>query len=251
MPPETSRPTLASTLARVRITPSICAAVAVATLGASAIAGPTWDSDWNDDAGSGPYNAQAVDTNGTVLMIDGSLQAPGLLGGGDLSDMYLVRITQPSVLSLSTAGGDRGGYSSFNSSLFLFRAVLGADGTYSAQALLGNDDADDGSTGSFIGNAANDGSGFSITDSGYYFILITLGGLSPRSASGDFLWQGLDEAGTVAFGGAQNFATVAGDAASDGGNYQIRLNGVSGIPAPGALALLSLASFRAGRGRRR
>lgn len=226
-------------------------ALATAACSASALAGPIWDWDWDDDAQCDPSNAQAVTTNGTVLMIEGGLQSAGLLGGADWGDMYLVQITQPSVLSLSTAGGDRGGYSSFNSSLFLFRAVQNSSGAYTAAALLANDDADDGSTGSFIGNSANDGSGYTIHESGFYFILITLGGLSPRSSSGDALWQGLDEAGTIAFGGAQNFATVAGAPTTGGGEYQIRLNGVSGIPAPGAFALLSLAGFRPGRGRRR
>ncbi|MFN9076353.1 MAG: hypothetical protein ACK5WD_06750 [bacterium] len=240
-----------STNSTKRLAPAtLLAAIAAASLGSTAFAGPIWDDDLSEDAGASVLGAQEIVSGGSILQIVGSVGPGSLLGGADSADMYLVRITQPTTLSISTAGGDRGGFASFDSALFLFRAVQSANGTYSAEALLANNDADDGANGSFIGSAANDGSGFSITESGLYYIMITTAGLTPQSASGSALWQGLDSAGTIAFGGAQAFDAVAGDPTASGGSYSIRLTGVSGIPAPGALALLSLAGIRAGRRRR-
>ena len=220
-----------------------------AILTSSALAGPIWEGDLDDDAGATPGGAQVIDLNGSVIAIKGRLSGSGLWGGNDFIDMYLVRISAPTVLKISTAGGDNGGEAAFDSQLFLFQAELSASGQPFARAVLANNDAAEGNPGAFIGNASNDGSGFVLEQPGLYYIAITTKGFNPLNANGAPIFDGLNAPGSVPFGRFELFSGWGGEASDGGGEYFIRTSGVEGVPAPGALALLALAGL-AGRSRR-
>lgn len=209
----------------------------------AALAGPIWDGDYQGDAKQSAESAQVVTTNGTVLMIKGQLTGSAFMGPGDFIDMYLVRITTPSILKLSTAGGDDGGFTQFDSQLFLFRANQGSQGQLSASAVFANNDASAGNLGSVLTNQANDGSQFTLTESGLYFIAITSGGVRALNPNGAPLWPNLNEPGLQSFAGFDLFQTWGGDPNPNVGAYEIRLTGIAGVPAPGAVALLGLAGL--------
>ncbi|MBI1303118.1 MAG: hypothetical protein GC172_04960 [Phycisphaera sp.] len=225
--------------------------VALATLAAgTAHAGPTWDVDYNDDAKATPATAQAITLTGPVLNIAGNLTGVGFDGEPDFVDMYLVDIRTPTLLRLSTAGGDLGGDASFDTQLFLFRRVGNADAPR-ALGLLANDNAAAGLVGSWLGNSANDGSGFSLVTPGFYYIAIAGLGVSAVGESGESIFTGLSTPGAIVFGGEKELADWAGQGAT--GSYSIRVEAVSGVPAPGAIALLGAllaAPVRTGRSRR-
>jgi hypothetical protein len=216
----------------------------------AALAGPTWDVDYNDDAKATPATAQAITINGPVLNIAGNLTGVGFDGEADFVDMYLVDIRTPTLLRLSTAGGDLGGDASFDTQLFLFRRV-GNPNDPRALGLLANNDAAPGLVGSWLGSSANDGSGFSLVTPGFYYIAIAGAGVDAVGETGESIFTGLGTPGTVVFGGEKDLADWAGQGAT--GTYSIRVEAVSGVPAPGAIAVLGMllaAPARAGRSRR-
>ncbi len=201
-------------------------------------AGPTWDSDAHGEAGDSAATAQVVTQTGTVLEIKGHLNSSAFTGQADYADMFLVKITSPMMLKISTAGGEYGGYAQFNSSMFLFKAD-DATGAPRALGLLGNGDFSQSSNGSLLLAESNDGSGFVLTQPGFYYIAISLAGVNPLAGT-QLIWPDMSP-GIIGFGhgSAQTGWTI--DPSTLGGEYSIRLTGVEGIPAPGALALLLLA----------
>lgn len=212
--------------------------VAVAT---SASAGPVWDLDLVDDARDSAITAQRIDA-GPLTRIVGRLSATGLTGGPDLVDMYMLEIDRPSLLEFSTAGGAGG--ASFDTQLFLFRS-FGNPANPFARALLGNDDAAPGNSGSRLGQTANDGSDFILLTPGTYFLAISGAGTDPIGADG-LLWTGLAP-GVVGYGNERTLTGWQGTGAT--GDYTILVSGATGVPAP-ATALVALAGF-VGRSRRR
>ena len=206
----------------------------------SALAGPIWDGDSLEDAKQSPQDAQAIATEGTVLMIKGSLGSSGFMST-DTVDMYRLTITDPAILKFSTAGGNFGGDAEFDSQIFLFQAVQDISGQWIAKALLSNNDISDTNTGSFIGNAANDGSGFVLQQAGIYFVAIAQRGITALNPNGEIVWQGINQPGLIPFGNFETFGSWGGDGIGVGGQYEMRVSGVAGtIPAPGAAALLGL-----------
>ena len=236
-----------------RFRQSVALGVLVASLpalaaGAPVLAGPIWDGDFESDAKQDPESAQVVTTEGSVLQIKGRLTGTAFQGGADYIDMYLVRITAPTILAISTAGGDFGGGAQFDSQLFLFRASQNTQGQLFAQGILASDDASASNPGAFLNNSANDGSQFTLTQTGLYFIAVTTKGVQARNPNGALLWPELGVPGLRSFAGFDLFESWTGDPSGGVGQYEIRLTGVEGVPAPGALALLGLAGLT---GRRR
>jgi hypothetical protein len=206
-----------------------------------------------DDAKGGANTAQPVSTGGPVTTITGTLGTYPLVGGGyDVVDMYLIRLANPGILKMSTVGGTFGGSAAFNSQLFLFRAE-GIPGSMKAFGLLANNDADDGETGSLVGPAATDGSGFVVNAPGLYFIAITAFGTNPFTTGGDPIWGDLNVPGQVRYGNGAELAGWNPVGQVGGGNYTISISGFTGdaVPAPGALALLGLGGLTGRFGRRR
>jgi MYXO-CTERM domain-containing protein len=230
----------ASFMSSVSIPCSFAIALATASV---AFAGPVWELDYTDDAKDTASTAQAI-TASTLTQINGKLTGTALVGDSDFVDMYLVKVFQPSIVSFSTAGGAFGGYANFDSQLFLFRA----DGDIQnpkALAALANRNASPENEGAFIGNESTDGS-FKIDAPGLYFIAIAGVGAQPIGKNSNALWPNLGSL-EVGFGGLLPHVTWGQQGAT--GEYSIRVTGVTGVPTPGALALLGLAGL-VGRRRR-
>jgi hypothetical protein len=227
----------------------LCAASSALLANPAAYAGPIWDDDLTEDAEALPAGAQVV-TAGIVGEIRGKLSGNAFMGGGDFVDMYAIRIVAPMEVKFSTGGAQTGGgFADFDSRLFLFRASgtgLGGD----ALAVFANDDAFPGTPGSFIGSQANDGSGFILQTPGIYYLAITVDGINALNANGGQIFEGIGNPGTIAFGNFEKFGGWGGQPGSNGGDYTISVQGIAGIPAPGAMALLGMAGIL-GRGRRR
>ena len=225
---------------------ALSALLGAGLVSADSLAGPTWDDDYTEDALETAVGAQAVSLTGSVLMINGRLTGLGFDGNADFVDMYLVDVSAPALLSLSTAGGDLGGEANFDTQLFLFRRV-GNQSDPSALGLLANNDAAPGLVGSRVGNSASDGS-FTLLAPGLYYIAISGLGTNPISETGELIFGGMSTPGAVVFGGERQLSGWAGQGLT--GEYSIRLEAVNGVPAPGALALLG-ALVAAPRSRRR
>ena len=239
------RRSLASTLLSASV-------VALFAASAASAHGPSWEGDLLEDAKDKANTAQGVTTGGPITSITGTLGSYPLAGGGvDLVDMYLIRLENPGILKISTFGNSFGGSAAFDSQLFLFRAT-GAPGSMKALGLLANNDGDDGSTGSLIGQAATDGSGFLVDAPGLYFIAIAAFGVNPFTTGGAPIWGALNVPGQVRYGNQAELVDWAAGGQSPGGSYTISIAGFSGnaVPAPGALALLGLGGL-AGRFKRR
>lgn len=217
--------------------------VSVLALASNAVAfGPSWEGDLINDAKGSANSAQLISTGSAVTAITGTLGTSPLLGGeADLVDMYLIRLSNPGVLKISTAGGALGGSAGFDSQLFLFRAD-GVIGDFKALGLLASNDAGDDTDGAFIAPAANDGSGFVVSSPGLYFIAITAFGTNPFTSGGDPIWGPL-ASGQIAFGQNRELAGWANPGQAQGGNYTIRIDGFEGVPSPGAVALFALAGL--------
>jgi hypothetical protein len=207
------------------------------------VLGPEWIE--QGDAGSLPDTAQPVTATGSVTILRGALQGSPAIAGqpADFEDMYRVIIAVPTAFHVRTDPGSGGG-ADFNTQLWVF-AVNGL-------GILGNDDAFDPGVGSNLFQFATDGSGAGILQPGEY--LIAISGLLNRPTAG----------GLHIF----NFATTTEISGPDGpggefpidgwdtdpnchfGDYVLSLQGIVGIPGPGALAVLVGGLF-IGRTRRR
>lgn len=211
------------------------------TIASASYAGPTWDGDETSDAGASASTAQTVTQTGTVLEIKGRLSSTAFTGDPDFADMFLIQITAPTMLSISTAGGDGGGYAQFDSQLFLFKKGFGPEGTPRALGVLGNGDASQSTNGAFLSSHSNDGSQFVLTEPGFYYIAIALAGVNPLSGT-QRIWPNMSP-GVIGFGNFMNQSGWSIDPSTMGGEYSMRVTGIEGVPAPGALALLGLAGL--------
>lgn len=231
----------------------VSSTIAFAAASSASAFGPSWEGDLIDDAKGDANTAQLVSTGGPITTITGTLGTYPLLGGGpDVVDMYLIRLENPGILKLSTVGGSFGGSAAFDSQLFLFRAE-GLPGSMKAFGLLANNDSGDDSSGSFVGPAANDGSGFIVNAPGLYFIAITAFGTNPFTTGGDPIWGDLNVPGQIRFGNQSELAGWNATGQSPGGGYTISVSGFSGqgVPAPGAVALLAIGGLTGRLSRRR
>ncbi|MEY3026534.1 MAG: hypothetical protein RLZZ238_1431 [Planctomycetota bacterium] len=229
---------------------SAVVATCALALTSAAFAGPDWD-EGATDAGSTVGTAQVISTTGSVNSITGKLGGPGLVAG-DFQDCFLIQITDPTNFSLTTGPGFSGP-PGFDPMMFLFRVDL-VEGRYVAKALIANNDLAPGNVQAGLSNSTNDGSNVTVRDAGLYLIAISGFGSQPVNASGQFLFnQAFLQPGI--FGGpaleqGMNDYLLAGWS-SDGsyGNYVMNITGVSGVPAPGAIALLALGGLAARRRR--
>lgn len=226
-------------------------ALALLSVPSAALAGPDWD-EGPDDAGSTLGTAQTITTTGSLTSVTGKLGGPGLLAG-DFQDCFLIQISDPTTFSVTTGPGT-GGPAGFNPMLFLFRVDM-VDGQMVAKAVLANNDLVAGNPQAGLRTQSNDGSGTFVNQAGLYLLAISGFGSQPVNAVGQFLFnQAFLEPGVIAGpnGSAQlNDYTLAGWA-QDGsfGTYVLGVQGVSGVPAPGAAALLAVAGLVGGRRRR-
>lgn len=232
----------------------VCAVALMVTN--SSFAGPDWVED--GDAGSSIESAQVINNvvGGQVQRIVGQLSGGGTVAGidADFEDLYLINITDPSKFMVSTAP-QFGGSADFQTSLWLFDfdgfGQLG--NVYSPQSPLG------GAAGEILGstlfNFATDDTGHVITKPGLYYLGIT-GVPNHPLASGPtegmdiFQFDQFDEiSGPDGPGAAFPFIKWWWGE-GETGSYEIIVEGVGEVPAPGAMGLLMLGLAR-GRGRRR
>ncbi len=212
------------------------------------LAGPDWDEGTQGDAGSTASTAQVITTTGTVNTVRGSL-GQNLLGG-DFQDMYVIYVASPTSFSVSTLAAD-GGSASFNPMLYAFR-YEGFGANAQAIAMLGNNIAMPGMVGARLGPNANDSSGVRLTEPGYYAIAISGYASRPTNAFGDTLFgANIFGAGNLVgpADGLSNIVLAGWDSDGQTGEYVMHLSGITGVPAPGAVALLGLAGL-IGRRRR-
>jgi hypothetical protein len=212
------------------------AAVGLVAAGASA--------DWNEMGDAGELAATAQQTGSGILhLISGMTNS----GGGDYCDAYLINIVDVDAFYATTSPNDDGdAICSWDSRLFLF--------TPDGQLLLGNDDTPSPGLQSYISDPSTyPGVLFNSPPSlsaGQYVLVIT-----------GYSNEPYDVNSTAIMAMSSDFDALHGvipgslpfdhweDASSIGsGEYTIALNGVMGVPGPGALALLGLAGLL---GRRR
>ncbi|MBI1303114.1 MAG: hypothetical protein GC172_04940 [Phycisphaera sp.] len=217
---------------------SSLASVVAASIATCALAGPTWDVDYDDDAGQTAPTAQLITINSPIINIFGRLTGYGLTGT-DLVDMYAFEVTTPSFYTISTAGGALGGEANFDTQLFLFRKKGGNGSNQRAVALKANDDASDDSFGSRIGEGAAN-SNVVYLNRGIYFVAITGSGMEAISNLDDSIWEDFGQFGETVSGEERELSEWDGSGAV--GDYTIRLQSVQGfVPAPGAVAVLGVA----------
>jgi len=224
--------------------------VAAIALTSTALAGPDWD-EGATDAGSTLDTAQTISTSGSLNSIKGKLGGPGFLAG-DFQDCFLLRVDDPlgfNITLSSTFGGPPG----FDPMMFLFRVDETQNGPV-AKALLANNDKSPGNPLPGLTNAANDGSNATLRSPGLYLIAISGFGSQPINASGEFVFRQTFLQSGVIGGPAEspNGGYLLAGWSSDGdyGSYELLVQGVSGVPAPGAVALLGLAGLAARRRQR-
>jgi hypothetical protein len=220
---------------------SVAISLSTLALAATAFAGPDWD-EAGIDAGSTLDTAQEITMSGALNSISGSLTGLALTGEGDFQDCFLMRVTNPTIFSISA--GPRGtGQSQVDPMLFLFRVDEFGGGKV-AKAVLANNDGFAGSVGSKLGPTSTDGQTTILNQPGLYLIAIAGFGSQPVNALGERIFsQSFLEAGVI--GGPAN--QISGDYLLNGwsapgsyGDYVMTVQGISGVPAPGAIALLAL-----------
>ncbi len=135
------------------------------------VCGPDWEEPTGDDAGDSTLTSQVPKGSGQLNSLTGKLDGGNLQAfngpaAPDFQDLYLVRVVSPTTFHIATTSvGGGSGTASFDTELFVFRA----DGS----GLLANDNESAGMTGSLITPVATDGSGFSLTVPGLYYIGIS------------------------------------------------------------------------------
>lgn len=226
---------------RAVLTASVASVVFIAE---SACAGPDWIE--RGDAGSVLDSAQpVVGSQGRVRSISGVLSSgAGLFGdppAPDLEDMYLIRITQPTMFSFVATS------TQFNPRLYLFNITLPGE----AFGLLANDDAGMG-TGAALTGVATDATGAMVTLPGVYAIAICGFSRTPTSAAGSIfsLLTPTEISGADGPGGLLPHTGWTG--MGEVGGYQIDLTGVDwyDVPAPSTSILAAMAFAWSARRRR-
>lgn len=220
-------------------------AASVLLMASPTYAGPDWIE--RGDAGSLLETAQpVVGTQGRVRSISGTLgSGAGLFGdppAPDLEDMYLIRITQPTMFSFVANSPQ------FNPRLYLFNVTLPGE----AFGLLANDDSGMGTSAALAG-MATDGTGAMVTLPGVYAIAICGFARTPISSAGSIfnLASPTEISGADGPGGLLHHSGWTGN--GEVGSYQIDLTGVDwyDVPTPGAGALSVVSLGLAIRRRRR
>ncbi len=235
------QPSINRCVVRAVVVPSLFL-IALATTSSVALCGPDWDEGAHGDAGSTASTAQVITTAGTVNTVRGSLTANLL--GGDYQDMYVIYVASPTSFSVSTLTAD-GGSATFNPMLYAFR-YEGFGETAHASAMLGNNIAMAGVVGARLGPIANDNSGVRLTEAGYYAIAISGFSSRPTNAFGESLFgSNIFGAGNLVgpADGLNNLGLAGWDSDGQTGEYLLHLSGITGVPAPGAIALLGLAGL--------
>jgi len=209
--------------------------VCALSINQSALAGPDWVED--GDAGNQLNTAQPIiGIGGQVQRIFGRLNGSSGNALGlpdDFDDMYQIVISDPSIFRITT----RETSTNFQTSLWLFDEF--------GRALLGNILAPTPVSGILFGseiqNFATDETDITINNPGIYYICVSSASRLPVGDGGPmFFFQdqfevsGPDGEG----GGDQNLAGWSGEGTD--GDYEMILEGVSDVPAPGALALLGI-----------
>ena len=220
------------------------AALVVAGLARVAAAGPTWDLDYTDDALQSAGTAQVITHPlSPYINIYGQLTGYGFAGQGDFVDMYQIEILTQTLVSISTAGGAIGGEANFDTQLMIFRRKGGNGNNLRAVAVRANNDAALGNAGSRIGDEFDPTSDYTLLSPGFYYLAVTGVGTDALADNGQLIWPDLGNAGTTVGGNERYLGDWAGQGAV--GQYHVRLHalGSNGVPAPGALSLLSLAAL--------
>jgi Bacterial pre-peptidase C-terminal domain len=218
----------------MRLLPAVVLAVAPV-----AFAGPDWDSDFKQDAGSTIQTAQKVNVNGPVQTIAGRLTGLAFTLGGDFQDVYEIAITDPGTFVIDLTGGGL----NFDACLWLFDE--------NGNPLLGTNDANELTTAPKLTNTSNAGARITLTTPGVYFFSVSGIGSEPTQF-GKPLWPSIVFSPGIVAGSFGSKGPWDGSWSGDGaiGEYTMTLQGVSGVPAPGAIALVGLAGL-AGRSSRR
>ena len=202
-----------------------------------AMAGPDWVE--HGEAGSSIATAEPTLGIGSIRTISGNL------GGTlvpDYEDMYLIRVLDPNVFSMSVMN------TNFDAKMFLFNVTLPGEGF----GLLANDNGPESNM-PLLTAMADDGTGAKVSVPGIYAVAISGSGRDPISRTGPiFRFDTLTEiSGPDGVGGLNPLEDWSGDGV--GGSYSIACTGVGfyDVPAPGSLAALAAGALLAARRRRR
>ncbi len=220
---------------------SVAVSLSALSLAATAFAGPDWD-EAGIDAGSTIDTAQVITMSGSLNSISGSLTGLALTGEGDFQDCFLINVTNPTLFSISA--GPRGtGQSQVDPMLFLFRVDEFGGGKV-GKAMLANNDAFAGSIGAKLGPTATDGQTTIVNQPGLYLIAIAGFGSQPVNALGERIFdQSFLQPGVIGGPAGQvtgDYLLKGWSAPGSYGDYVMNVQGISGVPAPGAIALLAL-----------
>lgn len=214
--------------------------VAGSLLGMSgvAVAGP----DWIEQGDAGPIfaSAQRILGVGQVSSISGTLSA-GLLTP-DLEDVYLLRISQPTMFSFDFS------LAQFDCQAWLFN-VTQANELF---GLLANDNVNGNAAWSLIAGPSTDGSGAQVTQPGVYALAITGLGRVPVSRTGAIfnIASPTEVSGPDGQGGLNPLESWQGDGQT--GEYTILTQGVEffDVPSPGVAGVMLGGLVMASRRRR-
>lgn len=203
----------------------------------TALAGPDWVE--GGDAGSMLASAQPTFGVGQIHSISGTLSGSLLLP--DFEDMYLIKVTDPSIFQMKIIGAD------FDAQLWVFNVTLPGE----AFGLLGNDNTILGNA-PVLGPLATDGTGAKISLPGVYAIAISGAGRVPVSQNGPIynFVSPTEVSGPDGPGGFLPLSGWTGD--GQVGSYTIQTTGIGfyEVPAPASASLLALAGVLAARRRR-
>lgn len=217
------------------------ATVVIMVGAAAAHAGPDWIE--IGDAGDSFSSAQSIAILGQLQSVSGRLSASGL-GPGDYEDCYLFKVTDPSTFLITTAG--------LEVQLSIFRLLdTESDDVFEAFGVLANFN---GPGPAILTRLSTDTTGAQITDPGTYMLAVSLEGRVPFSSGGDIFnfASPTETSGPDGPGGDSHLIGWYGESTASG-EYSLTIRGAAGtgIPTPGATALLVFAAFGATRRRQR
>ncbi|MDG2055423.1 MAG: hypothetical protein P8J86_12030 [Phycisphaerales bacterium] len=222
-----------------------CLAVVSPALGQDA----SWGEDKDDDAGSGPREAQRTKGSGKVEKVSGSTVSAAFnasgsrgrsrhVGSQDFEDLYLIWVANPEKFNASLKTIDNG-FANFPSSLYLFDVgVRFPDPEIvvdSMQALLGNRD-EAGLEGAVLPREATDNTAAKVAARGYYVLAVASAGSRPlvTDVQGNLLelfsfLTSSEVSGPDGEGGSipVTEGNYAWTSTITGGNYQIGLEGIA------------------------